>query len=627
VAQLADDLRRIRSAGGEESAQFYQFVEPVQLQAVCYQMWEKLHVTSGNRITTDDVAKYANVDTALINFYEETIQKTVAATDISEIDLRAWFDRELITEAGTRNMVFRGEETTGGLPTAVADFVQGQFILAEVVRPGGAWYELVHERFVEPITAANNRWRQDQPLIQLAQGWVEAGRPVERLLSGPQLEQLNPADWRGLGPLVADYVAAARAAQEEAKITQQARELEQEQQRAQEAQQAAERQRRLKNFLAVAVAAFMIATIVALSYLNVSVQQSRQADEARATAEADAARANMAEATAAFQAAEAIAARETSDARGSSLIDSLAAQEQQIMSQLSPLPPTLITENGTPPVLTTLQPTGTRDLSAQATMQALDQQLNQVRATQTAVTQELLLESIETLVIGRSVRGVAIEATQIGFGSKKIVFVGGIHSGIAPGTVALGEATIDYFRNHIEEIPQTITLIVIPNLNPDSVRTSALEGRYNANGVDLNRNWDCNWRANPFIRGERRENAGGTAPNSEPETRALKNYLLEVRPIAVIFWAGPDLSAPVYPGGCPDVKPATQWLAGLYADSSGYREEILSENTIEGDASNWLSKQGIPSIFVLLPRAAGPDFERNIDGIKRVIRYYAYSTP
>jgi energy-coupling factor transporter ATP-binding protein EcfA2 len=216
VAQLADDLRRIRSAGGEESAQFYQFVEPVQLQAVCYQMWEKLHVTSGNRITTDDVAKYANVDTALINFYEETIQKTVAATDISEIDLRAWFDRELITEAGTRNMVFRGEETTGGLPTAVADFVRGQFILAEVVRPGGAWYELVHERFVEPITAANNRWRQDQPLIQLAQGWAEAGRPAGRLLSGPQLEQLAPSEWQELSPLVAEYVAAARAAQEEA---------------------------------------------------------------------------------------------------------------------------------------------------------------------------------------------------------------------------------------------------------------------------------------------------------------------------------------------------------------------------------------------------------------------------
>ena len=129
--------------------------QPVQLQAVCYQMWQKLRDRPGATITVDDVEQYADVDTALINFYEDTIAKTVRERGVSEIDLRGWFERELITEARTRNMVFRGEEWAGELPTAVADHVREQFILREVVRPGGTWYELVHDRFVPPILAAN----------------------------------------------------------------------------------------------------------------------------------------------------------------------------------------------------------------------------------------------------------------------------------------------------------------------------------------------------------------------------------------------------------------------------------------------------------------------------------------
>ena len=69
AARLVENLRRVRLAEGESRQE--QFVEPVQLQAVCYQMWPKVAATAGATITLADVEQFADVDTALINFYEE----------------------------------------------------------------------------------------------------------------------------------------------------------------------------------------------------------------------------------------------------------------------------------------------------------------------------------------------------------------------------------------------------------------------------------------------------------------------------------------------------------------------------------------------------------------------------
>lgn len=209
---LVNNLRRIRAVDGEGEEHLDQFVEPVQLQTVCYQMWEKLRNHPSETITVEDVEHFADVDTALTNFYEETIAGAVAETGVSESDLRTWFEQELITEAGSRNMVFRGEEMTGSLPTPVADYVRGQFILGEVVRPGGVWYELVHDRFVEAILSANRVWRHKHPLIQLAQAWDHGNRRQEQLLSQGQLEQLKETEWRALGPLVAEFITASQEA-------------------------------------------------------------------------------------------------------------------------------------------------------------------------------------------------------------------------------------------------------------------------------------------------------------------------------------------------------------------------------------------------------------------------------
>jgi hypothetical protein len=158
-------------------------------------------------------ARFADVDKALTDFYEDTIKKVGVQTGVSEVVLREWFENELITEAKTRNMVYRGEETTGNLPTPAAEAALASFILREEVRPGGIWYELVHDRLVEPILKANQTWRLKQPLPRLARRWQDADRAQNELLHEQDLKRLTAVpDWQLLGPLVTEFVAASETA-------------------------------------------------------------------------------------------------------------------------------------------------------------------------------------------------------------------------------------------------------------------------------------------------------------------------------------------------------------------------------------------------------------------------------
>jgi hypothetical protein len=158
---LVTNLREIRLKENPEKIRYGEFVEPVQLQAVCYQMWKKLQADRpGDNITKQDVDDFADADAALIEFYEEAVADTVDKISVSESTLRSWFEEQLFTDAGTRNMVFRGKDTTGDLPTAVADYLHDRYLLRPVVRPGGVFYELAHGRLVEPIRQSNIEWRE-----------------------------------------------------------------------------------------------------------------------------------------------------------------------------------------------------------------------------------------------------------------------------------------------------------------------------------------------------------------------------------------------------------------------------------------------------------------------------------
>jgi hypothetical protein len=190
AARLADDLRRtrIQRVDGEIEEQLGPHIEPVQLQVVCYRLWEQLRAKSGangfTAITEADMALVGDVNTALAGYYAEQLQAAAAAAGVSERAVRDWFDRQLITEQGLRGQVVRGVRESQGLDNrAIERLIDAHLIRAEK-RGGAIWFELTHDRLIDPIRADNAAWRDAHlsTLQRQAELWARQQRPSGLLL-------------------------------------------------------------------------------------------------------------------------------------------------------------------------------------------------------------------------------------------------------------------------------------------------------------------------------------------------------------------------------------------------------------------------------------------------------------
>ncbi len=221
--------------------------------------------------------------------------------------------------------------------------------------------------------------------------------------------------------------------------------------------------------------------------------------------------------------------------------------------------------------------------------------------------------------IGFSAGGQAITLYKLGDGARVVTLVGGIHAGFAPGGVTVVNRAMAHFVANPDEIPAGMALHFIPNSNPDSrLAVGELPGRVNANGVDINRNFGCDWSAAATWRNAP-INAGDGA-FSEPESAALRDYFLDVRPAVVIFYDARAAQGWVSPGECDGRIGDTERFAQAYATASGYVYTIT--DPIVGDASNWLIGEDIPAFFILLrdyEEVTANTLERNLDGIRDTI--------
>ena len=149
-AQPADHLVN-QSYEGED-------VEPVQLQIVCRTFYERLPVDV-TEISAEHVAHYADVQQALLGFYEQAVAAAVKIrAGVRERRVRLWFERQLITPARTRGIVFQGERTTGGLPNQVVDELERRRIIRSEPRGPALWYELTHDRLIDAVLGSNRVW-------------------------------------------------------------------------------------------------------------------------------------------------------------------------------------------------------------------------------------------------------------------------------------------------------------------------------------------------------------------------------------------------------------------------------------------------------------------------------------
>ncbi len=239
-------------------------------------------------------------------------------------------------------------------------------------------------------------------------------------------------------------------------------------------------------------------------------------------------------------------------------------------------------------------------------------------------------------VIGSSVEGRKIESYTFGEGRSHLAFVGGIHGGYEWNSVLLAYQFIDYLSANPKIIPAGFMVTVIPVANPDglykvvgkegrftaedvsSSQAVQVAGRFNANQVDLNRNFDCKWKPESSWRGD--TVSAGSAPFSEPEAVAIRDFVLENSPDAVIYWH--SQANAVYASECEDgILPKTLEIMNAYADASGYQAiDSFDAYEVTGDTEGWLASIGIPAITVELSSHETVEWEQNVAGIRALFR-------
>jgi len=284
---LVKNLSQIRDTSGEAGSYRYgEYVEPVQLQVVCFQLWENLRQHDSTVITEQHVRELGNVDRALADFYNQAVVGVVGETAVSEIDLRKWFDTQLITEAHTRGTVYQGAEATAEMPNEAVHQLANRFLLRADQRAGGMWYEIVHDRFVAPILQANQTWRDQQSLVmQAAIAWDDADRDSSKLYLGEQLKDtLTTIDRRTLGPLGIAFLRAcgrenqliAEKEEQRKRELQQAQELaEAEQERAEAEAKSAKRLRSLVIMMGI-TSVFVVILLFVANGLRVQANEKTQ---------------------------------------------------------------------------------------------------------------------------------------------------------------------------------------------------------------------------------------------------------------------------------------------------------------------------------------------------------------
>jgi hypothetical protein len=223
AGRLVDNLRRVRGATPGEPGPLGPDVEPVQLQVVCYGLWEKfreravgppesdpqkqaaqdarwnqLREQKAVSISTDDVAALADVDRALADYYAGRVGRAAERGKVSERAVRAWVANHLITPAGFRSAVQIGSGVGWDPPREVLDDLDDAHLIRRDVRLHQVWVQLAHDRLVDPIRANNRRWMEDNlvPFQLQALQWEGQGEPRKLLLTGTALREAEKwASW------------------------------------------------------------------------------------------------------------------------------------------------------------------------------------------------------------------------------------------------------------------------------------------------------------------------------------------------------------------------------------------------------------------------------------------------
>ncbi|HND31992.1 MAG TPA: hypothetical protein PLA94_18440, partial [Myxococcota bacterium] len=275
--RLVHDLSTImvQQPDGSFRAEAGLYVEPVQLQVVCRRLWAAMP-PEDRVIGESDLARFADVSRSLGAYYADAVRLAAGGDLGRERAIREWVGNQLIV-GGIRSQVRREPERSGGLGNALIDALRESYLVRAEQRAGALWFELSHDRMVEPVQRDNADWEQEHlhPLQIQGKLWNGQGRPDSLLLGPTALTEAlawaaqNPSM---VTPTEADFLARAKELRE-AEARQRAREL-----------RSARRQRWLSAILAVVGFFALIAMGISLWAYGQANQERKAADEQRANA-------------------------------------------------------------------------------------------------------------------------------------------------------------------------------------------------------------------------------------------------------------------------------------------------------------------------------------------------------
>jgi WD40 repeat protein len=298
VSKLINDLRlvQVQQPDGSMDVVPGPYVEPVQLQVVCSNLWSHLPEDI-EQITEEEISAVGNVDQSLAEYYAERVATIARQTGVRERQIREWFDHQLITETGIRGQVLMGKGESEGLSNETIHQLEDTHLVRAEKRLGATWFELAHDRLIQPVRMNNAVWFQENLSLLQRQAslWEQQNRSETLYLRDKPLEiaeqwaaqhpdELSDIDQQFLANCQ-EQRARENAAREAAERERQLK-LEAAQQLAEEQVRAATRVRRVAYALAVVLVIAMGLAIVALVARSAANQNARIADQQRTTAQA-----------------------------------------------------------------------------------------------------------------------------------------------------------------------------------------------------------------------------------------------------------------------------------------------------------------------------------------------------
>jgi protein MpaA len=195
-----------------------------------------------------------------------------------------------------------------------------------------------------------------------------------------------------------------------------------------------------------------------------------------------------------------------------------------------------------------------------------------------------------------------------GPGDRPVLVMGGIH-GNERNSSECASLFLEFVRHNPGQFAG-ISLAIIPAANPDGLERGV---RVNARRVDLNRNFPAaNWQASKF----KGPYFGGPAAASEPETAALVNAIIRLRPRRI-------LTIHSMPQPCDNYDGPAEALARRMAELNGYPVTANIGYPTPGSLGSWAGiDQHIPVITLELP-APMPGamcWQHNRDAIMAFVR-------